>query len=172
MKHNLSLYVPTMEDYWYEQKLLSDYETMYYNAGYVSDINEYDYNTGCINFDPSLWEERFEYRKDPKVFFSYIKDEDRFVGLASYQFDANKNIYVCGILIDSNERAKGYGKTGLKLLLDVAKYNGVTELYSCFEDGRGNINKIFLENGFEVVKTYDWVRFNEPNKGVLVKVTL
>ena len=29
-----------------------------------------------------------------------------------------------------------------------------------------------LDSGFEIVKTYDWVRFNEPTKGVLVRIKL
>lgn len=33
MKH-ISLYVPKLEDYWYEQKIQSDPLTMSYNAGY------------------------------------------------------------------------------------------------------------------------------------------
>jgi diamine N-acetyltransferase len=171
-KSNITLYVPKIEDYWYEQKLLSDLETMYYNAGYESDVEGYDYNTGCIAFDPSTWKDRYEARRNEDFYLAYIKDEDKFVGYISYQYDKERKIYKCGMLIDANERDRGYAKKALKLLIDVAKRSGIKELYSCFEDGRGSINNIFLDSGFEIVKTYDWVRFNEPTKGVLVRIKL
>ena len=31
---NIKLYIPKIEDYWYEKKLQSDPETMSYNSGY------------------------------------------------------------------------------------------------------------------------------------------
>ena len=173
MKNNVSLHVPTLDDYWYEQKLLNDFETMYYNAGYESDLEEYNYSTGCLSFEPSEWKNKYESRQASGMYIAYLKDEEgNFVGYVSYHYDKSKDIYVCGILIHSKERDKGYAKKGIKLLLDVARENGIKELYSCFEDRRGNINNIFLDNGFEIVKTFDWVRFNEPTKGVLVKVVL
>ena len=35
----LSLYIPKLEDYWYEEKLQSDSKTMSYNAGYDVSLN-------------------------------------------------------------------------------------------------------------------------------------
>ena len=46
----LTLYVPKLEDYWYEQKLQSDPKTMKYNAGYDVSYYGYHYDTGCIDF--------------------------------------------------------------------------------------------------------------------------
>lgn len=168
----ITLYVPKLEDYWYEQKLLSDVETMYYNAGYDTDIEGYDYNTGCIEFPPETWKEKFESRKDNDIYLAYIKDGNDFVGYISYQYDKSRNIYECGLLIESKQRDKGYAKKALKLLLDIARYAGVKEIYSCFEDGRGSISNIFLDIGFEIVKEYEWTRFNEPTKGILVRMKL
>ena len=171
-KNNVSLYVPTLDDYWYEQKLLSDLETMYYNAGYESNVEGYDYNTGCITFEPDKWKEKYESRKNAQHFIAYIKDADKWVGLVSYHYDLERKIYTCGVLIDANERDRDYAKKGLSLLIDVAKKDGVQTLYSCFEDGRGNISAVFESVGFEVIKTYEWTRFNEPTKGVLVRIKL
>lgn len=46
----ISLYIPKVEDYWYEEKLQSDPNTMSYNAGYDVSYYEYHYDTGCIDF--------------------------------------------------------------------------------------------------------------------------
>jgi len=46
----LELYIPKLEDYYYEQKLLSDKDTMNYNAGYNVSYKGYHYDTGCIDF--------------------------------------------------------------------------------------------------------------------------
>ena len=54
--NNIKLYVPKLEDYWYEQKLLSDPDTMSYNSGYDVSYDGYNYKTGCIDFPESKWE--------------------------------------------------------------------------------------------------------------------
>lgn len=46
----LKLYVPKLEDYWYEEKILKDPNTMSYNAGYEVVYYGYHYDTGCIDF--------------------------------------------------------------------------------------------------------------------------
>lgn len=61
-KHNLSLYIPTLEDYWYEEKLESDPETMNYNKGYDVSYYGYHYDTGCIDFPKEKWEETYNKR--------------------------------------------------------------------------------------------------------------
>ena len=170
-KKDICLYVPTVNDYWFEQKLLSDVETMYYNAGYKCNLEGYDYDTGCISFEPEVWEERNKIRLESNFYIAYIKYKDKFVGYVSYKYDETRNIYVCGVIIDSNERDRGYAKAGLKMLLEVAKNDGVKEIYSCFEDGR-TITNIFIDSGFKIVKEYDWIRFGEPTKGLLVKAEL
>ena len=47
---NIELYIPKLEDYWYEEKLESDPLTMSYNAGYDVSYYGYHYDTGCIDF--------------------------------------------------------------------------------------------------------------------------
>ena len=61
--NNVSLYVPKLQDYWYEQKLLSDSKTMSYNAGYDVSYDGYNYETGCIDFPESKWKLSFDSRK-------------------------------------------------------------------------------------------------------------
>ena len=57
---NIKLYIPKIEDYWYEEKLQSDSETMSYNAGYDVSYYGYHYDTGCIDFPESKWEETYD----------------------------------------------------------------------------------------------------------------
>ena len=170
--NNITLYVPTLDDYWYEQKLLSDVETMYYNAGYDFNIEGYDYSTGCIDFPKEKWEEKFNSRDGIHNYMALIKDGDEFVGYTSYYYNGDRKYYEGGVLIEADKRDRGYAKPALKLMLEVAKNNGIKELYCNFEDGRGSLYNIFTEVGFQFVEKYNWVRFNYETKGVLVKCNL
>lgn len=171
---NISLYIPNIEDYWYEKKIQSDPLTMSYNAGYDVSYYGYDYDTGCIDFPKKRWQEIYDRRLKDKKYFAYIKDNDlnEFVGYVNYQYNNKDNRYECGILIESIYRGKGYSKTALKLLCDAAKNNGIKELYDNFEIDRGNTLDIFKDIGFRVVKEQTWKKFNKDVKGVLVKIEL
>ena len=54
---NISLYIPKIEDYWYEEKIQSDPLSMNYNAGQDVSYYGYHYDTGCIDFPKEKWEE-------------------------------------------------------------------------------------------------------------------
>ena len=170
---NLKIYVPRLEDYWYEQKLQSDPNTMSYNAGWDVSYDGYHYDTGCIDFPKSKWEDTFNKRKNENKFFAYLKDTNinEYVGYINYHYNENENKYYCGILIESKYRGKGYSKTGLKLLCDYAKEHGVTELYDDFEIDRNGI-KIFEDLGFKTVNKYNAKRFNKDIEIVVVKKVL
>lgn len=169
----LTLYIPKMKDYWYEQKLLSDKETMKYNAGYDVSYFGYDYDTGCIDFPKSRWQDVYDKRVNEKRFFAYLKDTDtnKFIGYVYYHFNKNNNRYECGIVIESIHRGKGYSKEGLKILCDKAKQDGVDALYDNFEEDRNNI-KIFADLGFKVVEKTSWLKFNRSVCGIIVKKDL
>ena len=47
---NICLYIPKLNDYWYEEKVQSDPLTMSYNAGYDVSYYGYHYDTGFIDF--------------------------------------------------------------------------------------------------------------------------
>ena len=108
----LSLYVPEVKDYWYEQKLQSDPRTMEYNAGYDVSYYGYHYDTGCIDFPESKWQESYDKRKNENRYFAYLKDlnTNEFVGYVNYHFNKSNNRYECGIVIESIHRGKGYAK--------------------------------------------------------------
>lgn len=170
---SLKIYIPKLEDYWYEQKLQSDPDTMSYNAGWDVSYDGYHYDTGCIDFPKSKWEDTFNKRKNENKFFAYLKDTNinEYVGYINYHYNENENKYYCGILIESKYRGKGYSKTGLKLLCDYAKEHGVTELYDDFEIDRNGI-KIFEDLGFKIVNKYNAKRFNKDIEIVVVKKVL
>ena len=86
---NIVLIEPKLEEYYYEQKLLSDKDTMSYNAGYDVFYNGYHYNTGCIDFDKDKWLEKYNKRKDKNTFFAYIKDVNlnKYVGYVNYNYN-------------------------------------------------------------------------------------
>ena len=169
---NIELYVPKLEDYWYEAKVESDPESMSYNAGYDVSYYGYHYDTGCIDFPESRWEEVYNKRIRENRYFAYIKDIDinEYVGYVNYQLVDEK--WECGIVIEAKYRGKGYAKAALKLLCEEAKNNGITELYDNFEIDRDNTLDLFKSVGFEVVKEETWKKFNKDVKGVLVRIVL
>ena len=164
MKKKLLLYVPKLEDYWYEEKVESDPLSMSYNAGYDVSYYGYHYDTGCIDFPEDRWQLTYDKRIRENRFFAYVKDEmiNEFVGYVNYQYVQNK--WECGIVIES--------KYALKLLCIEAKKNGIKELYDNFEIDRGKTLDIFKDVGFEVVEEQTWKKFGKDVKGVLVKIDL
>lgn len=169
----LSLYIPKLEDYWYEQKIQSDPDTMNYNAGWNVSYDGYHYDTGCIDFPKDKWEDTFNKRLKENKFFAYLKDTsiNEYVGYINYHYNKNEDKYYCGILIESKHRGKGYSKSGLKLLCDYAKEHGVNELYDDFEVDRNGI-QIFEDLGFEIVNKYNAKRFDKDIEIVVVKKDL
>jgi len=171
---NITLYIPNIEDLWYEQKLQADPLTMSYNAGYDVKYYGYHYDTGCIDFPKERWKEIFDNRINENKYFAYIKDNDinEYVGYVNYHYNKIDNRYECGIVIEAQHRGKGYSKTALKLLCDTAKNSGIKELYDNFEEYRENTLKLFKSVGFEVVQEQTWKKFNKDVKCVLVKKVL
>lgn len=172
--NKLSLYIPKVDDYWYEEKLQSDPYTMSYNAGYDVSYFGYHYDIGCIDFPKEKWEETYNKRRDDNKFFAYIKDEEtnEFIGYCNYYYNQKNDRYECGLLIESKYRSKGHSKDALKLLLEYVKNNGITSLYDSFEINRGNILRVFESVGFKVIEKQTWTKFNKEVYGVLVRINL
>ena len=171
---DLELYVPKLEDYWYEAKLENDPETMSYNAGYDVLYYGYHYDTGCIDFPEERWQQTYDRRVRENRYFAYVKDLklNEYVGYCNYQLNKNDNRYECGILIEAKYRGKGYAKPTLRLLCEQARKDGVKELYDNFEIDRGNTLKIFEDVGFTIEKNEKWKKFNKDVDGVLIKIKL
>lgn len=165
------LYIPKLDDYWYEEKLHNDKLTMEYNAGWDVSYNGYNYEDGTIEYSEEKKEENFKKRKINGNYFAYILDENlnEFVGYCNYTTKDGKTI--CGILIECKFRGLGYSKEGLSLLLDIAKKNGINEIYDDFEEDRIG-NKIFYDLGFVKNKEYFAKKFNKEIKLIEVRKDL
>ncbi|MBR4830172.1 MAG: GNAT family N-acetyltransferase [Bacilli bacterium] len=171
---NISLYIPKLEDYWYEQKIESDPDTMSYNAGWDVSYFGYHPDTGCIDFPKERWQTVFDKRNNQDGFYAYIKDNDtnEFVGYTHYQFSESDNKYYCGILIEAKYRGMGYSRPALELLCETAKNNGIKELYDDFETDRYSAINLFKSVGFKEDSTYTMKRFNKDTKILVVKKEL
>lgn len=112
MEKNIELYNPKIEDYWYQEKIESDVNTMSYNAGYDVSYHGYHYDTGCIDFPKEKWEESFNRRVNENRYLAYIRDLDlnEFIGYVDYYFNKTKERYCCGIVIEYKFRGRGYAK--------------------------------------------------------------
>lgn len=168
----MKLHIPELSEYYFEQQILSDPETMNYNAGYDVSYYGYNYETGCIDFPKDRWESQYNKRKNENKFFAYIQVDGDFVGTVNYHYVESEKRYECGIVIYSKYRGKGYSKQGLQLLCDEARKNGVKELYDNFEESRTSAIKSFEKVGFEIVEKTTWKKFNEDVNGVVVRIVL
>lgn len=165
----LVLYEPKLKDYWYEQELLSNQDTMSYNSGWNVSYDGYHYDTGCIDFPESKWQDKYNKRHNNDNYFYYLKDKDNFVGTACYYLEDNK--WNCSIVIEHKYRGNGYGKEGLKLLCEKAfNDNRVYEIYDTFEKERMSTS-IFTELGFKTYNEIKSERFNKEIKIIEVKLT-
>jgi len=168
----MKLHIPELSEYYFEQQILSDPETMNYNAGYDVSYYGYNYETGCIDFPKDRWESQYNKRKNENKFFAYIQVDGDFVGTVNYHYVESEKRYECGIVIYSKYRGKGYSEHGLQLLCDEARKNGVKELYDNFEESRTSAIKSFEKVGFEIVEKTTWKKFNEDVNGVVVRIVL
>lgn len=50
----LELYVPKLEDLWFYQKMMSDPETMSYNANWDVNYDGYHRDTGCVDYPDAV----------------------------------------------------------------------------------------------------------------------
>ncbi len=169
---NIELIIPKLNQYYYEQKLENDAETMSYNAGYDVSYDGYHYNSGCIDFPKEKWKDTYIKRVTTKQYFAYIKDctINRYVGYVNYQYNKDENMYECGVLIEHKYRGKGYAKDALKLLVKEAYKNGIDYLYDTFEKDREIALKTFTDVGFEIYKETTWKKFNKNVDGIIVRI--
>ncbi|MEB3429325.1 GNAT family N-acetyltransferase [Citroniella saccharovorans] len=138
----IKTYIPKYEDLWFRKLILSDPETMSYNKAWG----------GIIDFPESKWDRWYKnwiIDTAGKRYYRYLTDENnKFVGEIAYYFEENKKIYLASIIIFSKYRGKGYGRSGLKLLCQKAKNNGLRELYDDLATNNSAI-KLFTELGFK-----------------------
>lgn len=147
----LRLYIPQPEDGWFYVKMLTDPVTMAYNAPWFPP-------DGCIPNAAEEWEDLCAgwIGRAPERFYAYLQriSDGAFVGDVNY----HQNGQGMGIVIYAPERGKGYGKAGLRLLLDRAfRVDGVPALRNDFETDRDAAYAIHRALGFRDAGTTDGV---------------
>ena len=124
MSDRLSLYVPSLDELWYREKIMKDSETMSYNKGYDISSSGYDKETGCIVFPKEEWRDWYDYfvGNEPERFYAYIvRNKDHtFIGEVNVHKNSTTQWYEMGIVIEAKYRGQKYAVEGLLLLLDYA----------------------------------------------------
>ena len=142
----LRLYIPRPEEGWFYVKMLSDPATMAYNAPWFPP-------DGCIPDAASEWADlQAEWiGHEPARFYAYLQrvSDGAFVGDVNYHQSPEPNKYDMGIVIFAPERGKGYGKQGLRLLLDRAfRVDNIPCLQNDFETAQDAAYRIHKAVGF------------------------
>ena len=153
----LTLHVPAPEELDFRQKLLSDPESMGYNAGCGLESPGYHNDTGCIDFPREDWDGWYArwVGNEPERFYAYLKDTEsgEFVGEVSLYETGGPGVYEMGIVLHSSRRGRGYSSEGVSLLLGHAFGElGAKEVTNCFEPTREAALKIHKAAGFRVVR--------------------
>ena len=154
-RKDLELYIPQQNDAWFYIAMISDPETMAYNAPWFPP-------DGCIPNPEEGWENLYKTWNSPDsgLFYAYLRriTDGQFVGDVNYHYNPERDWYDMGIVIYAPERGKGYGKVGLQLLLDKAfSVDGISKLHNGFERTRDaayivhkavGFRETGMENGF------------------------
>ena len=149
----LELYIPKLNELWFRQKMMSDPETMSYNANWDVDWDGYHRETGCIDFPESEWSEWYEYwtGSEPERFYAYIKrsSDGAWIGEISFHYTREHDWWDMGIVIHAPYRGKGYSVPALRLMLDHAFRDcGIARLHNDFEVTRPAGLQTHLAAGF------------------------
>lgn len=140
----IELYRPTINELGFRESLLADEETMFYNRAWG----------GTIPFPKAEWGEWYPCWLEDSVFQRYYRylydaDSENFVGEAAYHYDEERKIHICDVIVLAKYRNRGFGSTGIRLLCDAAKENGISVLYDDIAADNPSY-KLFLKNGFEI----------------------
>lgn len=161
----VEFYFPKLEELWFNQKMLSDPDTMFYNKDWDVDYDGYHRDTGCIDFPEEEWADWYAAWKDrePECFYSYIKRtcDGAWIGDINFHYTPDRDWWDMGIVIFAPYRGKGYAVPALKLMLDYAFRNcGVTRIHNDFEVARNEVAawKTHLAAGFRDLGIVDGFR--------------
>ena len=158
----LELYIPKREDLWFYQQMMSDPETMSYNAGWDVDYAGYHRDTGCIDCpDEALadWYDEWV-GNEPDRFYAYIKrsSDGAWIGDVNFHYTSEQDRWDMGIVIYAPFRGKGYAVPALKRMLDHAfRVCGIARIHNYFEAARiaarethrkAGFQELGVENGF------------------------
>ena len=140
----VELYIPKPEDLWFYQKMMSDPETMSYNANWDVSYPGYHRDTGCIDYPDEVladWHKAWV-GNEPDCFYAYIKrsSDGAWIGDVNFHYTPEKDWWDMGIVIYAPYRGKGYAVPALKLMLDRAfRVCGISRIHNDFEVARNEI---------------------------------
>lgn len=166
---NIKLYIPKENELDFAKNILADPATMAYNKGYDLPFPGYDKETGTITLSDSYLEKWYDlYFTNPGTFFYayiYYQDLKVFVGDVNFHpSENNPDARDIGIVIKDEFRGRGYGKAGLKLLIDKAfSFDSIKALCNNFEKKRAFALKIHLDLGFKIVYESDGILYLKLN---------
>ncbi|WMJ23742.1 GNAT family N-acetyltransferase [Paludicola sp. MB14-C6] len=151
----LHLHIPTVQELWYREHILSDADTMSYNKGYQLEFLGYNNDSGCISFPKTQWKDWYNWFVCgvPDRFYSYIvrNEDNAFIGDVNIHKSNNDDCYEMGIVIESKYRGMGYANEALKLLLEQAfEVFNAKAVHNNFEISREAAIKAHLSAGFLV----------------------
>ena len=122
--NELNLHVPSFEELEYRQKILSQEDTMSYNKEYNLGIENYNNETGCIDFSKKYWKNWYTKWISESVdrYYAYIVNSNTgdFIGEICFYYEKQNNLYRIGIVIESKYRGNGYCSKALIKLADKA----------------------------------------------------
>lgn len=140
----IKLYKPELNDLWFRESLMADYDTMSYNAAWG----------GAIPFPKEEWGDWYRFwleSPESQRYYRYLYDTDsqKYVGEIAYHYDKDRNIHICDVIVLAIYRNRGYGSFGIQQLCKVAKENGIPVIYDDIAANNPSY-KLFLKNGFEI----------------------
>ena len=158
MTETLTLYIPKPEDGWFYTKMMSDPETMAYNAPWFPP-------DGCIPDPEEEWKRLSSdwIGAEPERFYAYLRrtSDGAFVGDVNFHHTPERGWWDMGVVIYAPERGQGYGKQGLRLLAEYAFSHGVTRLHNAFETTRDAAYRMHRNVGFRETGRRDGMIFLE-----------
>ena len=149
--HDLELYVPSREDGRFYVKMMTDPATMAYNAPWFPP-------DGCIPDPEGEWDALIDnwIGRETERFYAFLRrrSDGAFVGDVNYHAAEGGGFRDMGIVIYAPERGRGYGKEGLRLLVDRAlRIDGAPGLRNDFETERDAAYHIHKAVGFKETGT-------------------
>lgn len=159
----LALYVPKLDELWFRQKMLSDPDTMGYNANWDVTYSGYHRDTGCIGFPEPVWAGWYErwIGREPERFYAYIRrsSDGAWIGEVDFRYMPEQDWWDMGIVICAQYREMGYATPALRLLLEHAFCDcGVRRLHNEFEFARPRALSVHLAAGFRETGVRDGLR--------------
>lgn len=172
----LYLHVPAVEDMWFCRTLQEDPETMSYNAGWDIDFDGYHPETGCIDFPPEMWSEKWEnwVGREPERFYAFVREKKtgNFVCEVCFHYTEENKWHDMGVLLYAPYRGRGYGTRCLALLLYHAfAVCGIERLHNDFEETRLAAMFAHRRAGFKEVGESHILRFGESVRVVDLLLT-